>query len=57
LLNEGSLSGSPSSPEARPSALLQLDKKTTGYVQKKELGQLMLGDVIFYDSATPHTVV
>jgi len=57
LLNEGSLSDSPSSPEARPSALLELGKKTMGYVQKKELGQLMLGDVIFYDSATPHTVV
>jgi len=30
---------------------------TKGDVQKKKLRQLVLGDVIFYDSATPHTVV
>jgi len=57
LLNEGSLSGSPSSPEARPSALLQHGKKTTSDVRKKKLGQLMLGDAIFYDSAILHTVI
>ena len=57
LLNDGFLSGSPSSPEVRQSVLLQHAKQTTGDVQRKRLGQLMLCDVILYDSETHHTVV